>query len=95
MANGKVELPANTWTQIADSGLSAVSFQNKTDRTIYIAATSADSAPTGDLDDWPQYAFLQGEAGVDATSFFSGVSGAAYLWAYSPGGAGAVWRSHA
>lgn len=95
MANGNVSLPANTWVKIADSGITALSFQNKGGRQVYIAATSADSAPSGDYKDWPRYARLQGEAGINASTLFSGVSGAAYVWAYSPGQDGLIWRSHA
>lgn len=95
MANGLVTLPANTWTQIASSGLTAVSWQNRGPRPIYVAATSANSAPTGDFEDWPLYAQGIGEAGIDATALFSGVASAAYLWAYAPGEDGLVWRSHA
>jgi len=93
-ANGNVALPANTWTQIADSGLTAASWQNKGSRAVFVAATSADSAPTGEPDEWPRYAPLQLQTGIDATALFSGVGSAAYLWAYSPGKAGVIWRSH-
>ena len=95
MANGNVTLTANTWVKIADSGLTAVSWQVRSGNTVFVAATSADSAPAGDVDGWPVYGSGQGEAGIDATGMFSGVSSAAYLWAYSPGADGEIWRSHA
>jgi len=94
MPTGTVALPANTWTQIADGGLASVSWQNRSATEIYIAATTADSAPSGSHTDWPAYSSRTGEANIDATDLFDN-AGAAYLWAYSPGHAGSVWRSHA
>lgn len=55
MANGNVTLTANTWTQIADGGLSAASWQVKAGSGVYVAATAADSASTGDHTAWPVY----------------------------------------
>ena len=95
MAIGIVDLPANTWVKIVDgTGLDAVTWQAKTDN-INIGATSADAAPSGDYDAWPEYEFGQGEAAINAATFFAGVSGVTYLWAYSAGKDGKIWRSHA
>ena len=95
MAIGNVELAANTWVQIADSGLASVSWQVKAGTTVYIAATAADAAPAEPDDDWPEYGFNQGEVALDSTAMFAGVTSAAFLWAYSPGKAGTIWVSHA
>ena len=94
-ANGDVTLTGNDWTQIADGGLTAASWQNKGGQDVYIAATAADTAPTGEPGGWPVYGPRQGEVGIDATAMFAGVSGAAYLWAYVRGtSGGTLWRSH-
>lgn len=47
--------------------------------------------------DWVRYsgAANMGEINIDATTMFSGVTGAAYIWAYSPSIGGEIWRSHA
>ena len=94
-ATGTVELTGNAWTKFADSGLTSVSWQNQGGQDVYVAATAADSAPTGEPGGWPKYTPGQGEGARDATALFSGVSGAAYLWAYVKGpDTGYLWRSH-
>ena len=99
MAIGKVDLPKNTWVKIVDgSGMDKVSFQVKGGKEVLIAATTADSAPTGAHEDWPDYDRSEGEFGADMTALFAGVSGIAttsFLWAYCPDADGSIWRSHA
>ena len=99
MAIGKVDLPKDTWVKIVDgSGMEAVSMQIKAGKSVIIAATAADSAPTGGFGDWPDYDRSEGEFGGNMTALFIGVSGisaTSYLWAKCIDSDGAIWRSHA
>ena len=90
--NTDIVLAPETWTQLTDADVSAISFQNKSGNFILVKGTATASAPTDD-DGAVRYNPGQGERNVSLSDLFPGIS-AARVYAYAPGGA-EVFVSHA
>lgn len=91
--NATKNVAAATWTQLTDSNISAVTFQNISGNFVLVKATVGATAPTN-LDGAVRYNPGQGERNVALSDLFPGISGANRLYAYAQDGA-AVVISHA
>lgn len=94
MADQSVSVPAATWTKLVDNATTDVSVALLTSATVYLQATSADSAP-GDTDGMPLFSAGDGWSEATILEKFPGVANAAYLWAYAPNRAVTFYVSHA
>lgn len=86
-------IEADTWTQLTDADVSAITFQNQSGVPVLIAGTSDATAPTDQ--EWPSYAPGLGEKNVTLSDLFPSVSGVDRVWAYCPKQRGVIWLSHA
>lgn len=92
--NTTIGLDADTWTQLTDADVTAITFQNRGSGDIYIEATVGAVAPT-DFDGSILYRKGEGEANVLLSSLMPGVSGANRVYAYAVGEPADVFVSHA
>lgn len=79
--NTTVTIPAQTWTEMTNSNITSVTFQNVGNYQCSVKATTG-SAPST-LFGAVEYDAGQGERNVALSSLFPGVAGAVRLWAYS------------
>ena len=90
--NTDITLPIGAWTQLTDSDVSSITFQNKSGNYILVKGTVGAVAPT-DNDGSIRYNPGQGEASTLLSSLFPGIA-ATRVYAYAPSGA-EVMVSHA
>ena len=87
--NTTVNIPANTWTQITDANVAALTFQNISGNFVRVKGTAGTTAPT-DLAGSLRYNPGQGERNVDLADLFPGVAGVNRLWVFATDGAQVV-----
>jgi len=80
--NTTVSLTANTWTQLTDANVAAITFQNVGSNHIIIKATVGAVAPTSNAGAI-RYNPGQGERNALLSDLFPGVAGANRVYAYS------------
>lgn len=88
-----IDIPADTWTELTNADVTAISVQNLSLGRIYLKGSTS-AAPTGG----PEGCVFDGLDGIDNWDFpsaFLGVSGAVRVFAYSAGRAAKAWVSHA
>lgn len=91
--NTTVNLAAATWTQLTNSNVTSITFQNISTNSILVVATVG-ATPPSNLVGAIRYNPGQGERNSLLTDLFPGVTGANRVYAYSEAGASAV-VSHA
>lgn len=91
--NTTVSVASATWTQITDADVTAITFQNLSDFSMFVKATTDTTAPT-DLTGALKYAPGQGERAVAMADLFPGLTGADRVWVYADPGV-QVFVSHA
>ena len=75
-------IPAKTWTEITNSDVSSITFQNKSASIpMQVQATAGSVQPTGV--EGVLYTAGTGEFGLSLPSGFSGVTGANRVWVYA------------
>jgi hypothetical protein len=79
--NTNVFLTPNVWTQLTDSDVSSITFQNRTAYPILVKGTAGATAPTDDTGAI-RYNAGQGELNALMIDLFPGIS-ATRLWALS------------
>lgn len=92
--NTTKDLDADTWTQLTDADVTAITFQNRGEASILIAVTATASAPS-DTNGAIRYEPGQGEAGIALSDLQPGVSSGARVYALAEGGPADVFVSHA
>lgn len=85
---------ADTWTQLTDADVTAITFQNRGPVSILVAVTATASAPT-DLLGAVRYTKNQGEVGIVLSDLAPGVASGARVYVYPEGGLASVFVSHA
>lgn len=90
--NTTVSIPAETWTQLTDADVSAITFQNIGGSYVLIKATTDTTAPT-DASGSIRYNPGQGERNVLLADLFPGLSGRDRLWAWAENSA-PIFVSH-
>lgn len=90
--NTDVVVPVATWTQLTNSNVTSITFQNKSGGYILVKGTVGATAPT-DNDGSIRYNAGQGELNTPLADLFAGI-GANRVYAYAPNGA-EVMVSHA
>lgn len=90
--NTDVVLPKNTWTQLTNSNVTSITFQNRSGYHILVKGTAGATAPT-DQTGSIRYNAGQGELNTPLADLFAGI-GANRVYAYAPDGA-TVMVSHA
>lgn len=86
-------IAANTWTQLTDANVTAITFQNVSGDYVLIRATNGTTAPTN-IAGALRYNPGQGERNVALSDLSPGITGANRVWAFAPAGAQMV-VSHA
>lgn len=92
--NEIVALPQDTWTQLTNGDVTALTLQNLSGCSISVNATVGETAPgasDGGIEINPGNAVLQNLMLAD---LFPGVAGAKRVWALCPGQAGKAMVSH-
>lgn len=79
--NTDIAVAANAWTQLTNSGVTSVTFQNASPYQIRVKGTIDDTAPTT-LDGAILYAPGQGERNVALSDLFPGIASVGRVWAY-------------
>ena len=75
-------IPAKTWTEITNSDVSSITFQNKSASIpMQVQGTSGSVQPTGV--EGVLYTAGTGEFGLSLSSGFAGVTGANRVWVYA------------
>ena len=87
--NTTVNIPANTWTQITDANVTALTFQNISGNFVRVKGTVGATAPS-DLAGSLRYNPGQGERNVALTDLFPGISGVNRLYVFADSGAQVV-----
>ena len=87
--NTTVNIAANTWTQITDANVTALTFQNISGNFVRVKGTVGATAPT-DLAGSLRYNPGQGERNVALTDLFPGISGVNRLYVFADSGAQVV-----
>lgn len=88
-----IVVPAAAWTQLTNTDVTGdVTFQNKTGDALWVKAGTDGTAPTT-FDGAIRYEPWQGETQSTIAEFFTGLTGADRLWAWSHNG-GRVAVSH-
>ena len=87
--NTTVNIPANTWTQITDANVTALTFQNISGNFVRVKGTVGATAPT-DLAGSLRYNPGQGERNVALTDLFPGISGVNRVYVFAADGAQVV-----
>ena len=80
--NTTITVPAGAWTQLTDSDITSITFQNIGSNHIMVKATTDGTAPTnyaGAI----RYNPGQGERNVALSDLFPGLAGRDRLWAYA------------
>lgn len=90
--NTDITLTAETWTQLTDADVTAITFQNKSGNYVLVKGTTSASAPTDD-DGAIRYNPGQGERNTSLADLFPGIS-AVRVYARADNGA-EVMVSHA
>lgn len=88
-----VTLAPETWTQLSNADISAITFQNRSDYDAFVVVQNGTTAPTS-FDDALRYAPGQGERNVSLTDLAPGVTTPNRVFAYAKNG-GEVFVSHA
>lgn len=91
--NTTVTVPANTWTQITSSDVSAITFQNLGTGGLAVLATVGATPPTSRSGS-VEYPSMFGEANKSLGDLFPGILGANRVYVLSASG-GEVMVSHA
>lgn len=91
--NTNITVPANTWTQLTDGDVTAITFQNLSGDGLLVKGTVGAVAPTTLLGA-ASYNPGAGEANVLLSDLFPGVAGRNRVYAYSRIGC-EVFVSHA
>lgn len=91
--NTSVDIPANTWTQLTDADITAITFQNVGGHNLFIKATTDTTAPTN-TNGAAVYPPGTGERNVALSDLFPGLASRDRLWAFGTEG-GRVMVSHA
>tara|TARA_R110000803_G_scaffold189342_1_gene251829 strand:- start:160 stop:441 length:282 start_codon:yes stop_codon:yes gene_type:complete len=78
--NTDIVIVANVWTQLTNTNVSLITFQNKGTYHILVKGTTGASAPTDDNGSI-RYNPGQGERNVPLSDLFSGIN-AVRVWAY-------------
>ena len=92
--NTTIGLDADTWTQLTDGDVTAITFQNRGSGDILVQVTATASAPTG-TGGAIRYKPGQGEIGIELASLQPGVASGARLYAYAEGENADVFVSNA
>lgn len=79
--NTVVTLPAQTWTQLTDADVSAITFQNRSPYHIFIAGATDATAPTN-FTGAIRYNPGQGERNVTLADLFLGLTSPDRVYAY-------------
>jgi hypothetical protein len=88
-----VSLDADTWTQLTDANVTAITFQNRGPADVLIAVTASATAPTDQLGA-VRYRKGEGELNVSLASLAPGVTGTR-VYAYAEGYGSDMHVSHA
>ena len=91
--NLNIALPKETWTQLSNADITAITFQNIGQDDIVVMGTASAVAPT-DVNDGIRYAVGYGEANKSLADLFPGIT-AVRVYAYAVGAAGGAFVSHA
>ena len=91
--NATITLTAQTWTQLTDADITAITFQNRSDYDVFITVQNGTTAPTS-FDDALRYGPKQGEAARDLADLAPGVTTPNRVFAWSKQAAD-VFVSHA
>lgn len=91
--NTTIQLSANTWTQLTNADVSAITFQNISSYHVFVKATADTTAPTS-VSGAISYNPGQGERNTLISDLFPGIAGADRLWAFCDQ-AVSVFVSHA
>lgn len=81
--NTTVTIPAETWTQLTDADISAITFQNLSSNFVLIKATTDTVAPTN-TDGAIRYNPGQGERNASLADLFPGLAARDRVWAFAP-----------
>jgi len=92
--NETMTLTAGEWTEITDSDITAITFQNISPYPVFVAGTTGSAPTSTDPEDAIRYNPGQGERNVTLTDLFPGVSGVDRVFVTSDGEA-TVFVSHA
>jgi hypothetical protein len=92
--NLTVAVPANTWTQLTTADASAITFQNTSQYTIMVKATTDATTPTTQTDVLI-YGPGEGETNLTMANKWLGLTSPDRLWAYCQGKPASVFVSHA
>jgi hypothetical protein len=89
--NETIYIQPFTWVELTSGDVAGISFQNLSDATLWIQATTASAPPnvSGSI----EYQENEGERNVGIADLFPGVAGADRIWAWSEKG-GPVFVSH-
>jgi hypothetical protein len=79
--NTTITVPAATWTQLTDSNVATITFQNVGSNYILIKGTTNATAPTSN-DGSIRYNPGQGERNAALSDLFPGIAGVR-VWAYA------------
>lgn len=91
--NTTINVAKDTWTQLTDANISAITFQNISDGHILVKGTVGAVTPTN-ATGAIRYNPGQGERNVLLSDLFPGLTGVNRVYAFAPNGA-AVVVSHA
>jgi hypothetical protein len=91
--NTSIDLNSQTWTLLTDSDVTSLTFQNQSNRHVFIKGTAGAVAPTNKAGAI-EYAPGQGEVLRAVADLWPGIS-ATRVYAYSETGNGKVMVSHA
>lgn len=94
MAQNTKKSVGNTWTQLTDANVTAITFQNISSLPVAVTATNG-ATPPAESEEGLAYAGGQGEVNRLLADLFPGVSGANRVWARASAGTQQVFVSHA
>lgn len=93
--NTVVAIPAETWTQLTDNDVSALTFKVESGGPVHVLAQNGDTTPTSDPNLQPMYPQNTGEASDRTLAvLYPGVTtpNRVFAWSRVPS---RVWVSHA